>query len=136
MPPTRAPSAASKQTRTARTAAWLEKTSSKTALPYDWTEKEVYLQQLVDVGLLSTAEAQAMAASHAPVAAAPEGDGGAAAAAPAPDLATVKTMLYSQHSTAPVNQTKNGGLALARPGGHDGSQAARPAGPLLAATVR
>ena len=106
MPPTRAPSAASKQTRTARTAAWLKKTGSKTALPYDWTEKEVYLQQLVDVGLLSTAEAQAMAASHAPVAAAPEGDGGAAAAAPAPDLATVKTMLYSQHSTAPVNQTK------------------------------
>ena len=47
-----------------------------------------------------------MAASHAPVADAPEGDGGAAAAAPAPDLATVKTMLYSQHSTAPVNQTK------------------------------
>ena len=102
MPPTRAPSAASKQTRTARTAAWLEKTGSKTALPYDWTEKEVYLQQLVDVGLLSTAEAQAMAASHAPVAAAPEGDGGAAAAAPAPDLATVKTMLYSQHSSTPV----------------------------------
>ena len=57
MQPAQAPSAASRKPRTERTATWIEKHGVKPALPHDWTEKEVTLQQLVDFGMLTEAEA-------------------------------------------------------------------------------
>jgi len=103
MPPTRAPSAASTAKKSVRTENWLAKTGNRPALPYDWTEKEVTLQQLVDIGFLSRAEAAAKAgATVAPAAGA---DGDAAAAAAEPDLASVKVLLYSRFKAAPIKET-------------------------------
>ena len=90
----RAPSAASRKKRTERTATWLEKHGIMPAIPHNWVEKEVTLQQLVDLGMLSHAEAaEEVGAGDA------GGDDADATAAPAPDL-TGKVLLYKQFSQA------------------------------------
>ena len=89
-------SGASRATRTARTAAFLKKHGMLPPLPHDWTQKELTLQQLVDLGLLSAAEAAEEAGVTMPPPAAPAADDAAAAAAPAPDLTAHKLFLYSQ----------------------------------------
>ena len=92
---TRAPSAASKKTRTERTTSWLSKHGVMPKLPHDWTEKEVSLQQLVDLGMLSAAEAaEEVGAGPAPA----DGGGDAAAAPAAPDLSAKVLLTDSAQS--------------------------------------
>eukprot|EP00966_Prymnesium_polylepis_P073598 1708526-Prymnesium_polylepis.1 len=57
MEPARRQSGSSRATKTARTAAFLKKYGVLPPLPHDWTQKELSLQQLVDLGMLSAAEA-------------------------------------------------------------------------------
>ena len=84
------PSDASRTTRTVRTAAFFNKHGVMPPLPHYWTQKELTLQQLVDLGQLSAAEAAEEAGAATPAAAAPAGDDEAQAAAPAPDLSAHK----------------------------------------------
>lgn len=95
--PTRAPSAASRKTRIERTSTWVEKHGVKPALPHDWKEKEVTLQQLVDLGMLTAEEAAHEAGAD--LAPADAGGDDVAAAAPAPDLSAT-VLLYSQFPQA------------------------------------
>ena len=109
------PAPASRKTRTERAATWLAKHGVLPTLPHDWTEKEVTLQQLVDLGMLTAAEAAREAGVVVGVVEAPDGDvdaagddgaAAAAAAAPAPDL-SMKVLLYSQFPMAKDENTED-----------------------------
>ena len=85
---------------------WIEKHGIKPPLPHDWSEKEVTLQQLVDLGLLTAAEAAREAGADLAPAAADGDDAADASAAAAPDL-SIKVLLYSQFAQAEKVNTED-----------------------------
>jgi hypothetical protein len=93
-------SAASRRSRAKRRAVFLEKHGLMPPLPYNFSETEMTLQQLVDSSFLTLEEAKLEAMGEQPAAAVEQGAEGAdeADAPPAPDLSAIKVLVYSEYA--------------------------------------